>query len=780
MGRVPPFLPQPARGGANARLTLSDQRQKHTRRGLFGRLGERAAQFAYIGVWVGMFLLAGFVSAGATFVPFFTHKAPVVPAAEAPLPPPPARVVENGLTLPAKVVGDQIRPAIDGRFAPIFWAGVNLGSSVPGQEPGALAATRRDYDRWLAEMAELGVTVARVYTILEPGFYDAVREHNLANPTKPVYVMQGIWIPEEDRFYATKNIWDQTIVEAQRHEIRDAVAAVFGDAVIAKLPGHAGGIYNSDISPWLMGWSFGIEWDPMSTYASDVKNRGMKPYRGTYFRAKPGASPMENWIGSNLDYLASLQAERGWSVPMTFTNWDTTDPLRHPEEPLAAEDLVSIDATHLEATAAWPAGYFASFHAYPYYPDFLRWQKSYQTYRRPRDGKIDPYAGYINDLRRHHKGMALMVTEFGQPTSLGCAHLGPLGRDQGCHSEQEAAANVVDMLHDLRDEGLAGGIVFVWLDEWFKFTWNTIDYELPAQRRAMWRSVLTSEEHYGIIAAESGSRPVVVLDGNDDEWQSPSIATGAGAVTDVAATSDAENVYLRIRVTPQLWQRKRIVIGLDARPGGNKGLPGSPGVDPGAEMAVVIEPGGEAHMQHAAWIEPLGIRFGGLSDPTKDYIRANAADIAQGSGAWQGLRQILNYPQRLPSGRRLPTEVRDASLMPWGTTDPTSPAFDDRNLINGSGGVLEIALPWSMMSFADPSTHRVYVVTPNPDDRKTVTTRKVDRLGISIAVEGEPLLRTKGYTWEGWDTMQWHERRKAGWPMLQRAYQGYLGPFRRP
>ena len=758
---------------------MSDQHPPHKRRGLFARLGERTAQFAYIGVWVGMFLLAGFVSAGATFIPFFTPDPPLVPAVEPPLPPAPARVVEAGLKLPAKVVGDQVRPAVNGQFAPIFWAGVNLGSSVPGQEPGALAATRPDYDRWFAEMAELGVTVVRVYTVLGPAFYDALREFNLKNPTKPLYVLHGIWIPEEDRFYTTKNIWDPTVVAAQRKEIRDAVAAVSGDAVIEKVPGHAGGIYNSDISPWLMGWSFGIEWDPEATLGSDLKNAGMKPYQGRYFRAKTGATPMESWITSNMDFIAELQAKRGWSVPMTFTNWDTTDPLRHPEEPLHVEDLVSIDANHIEVTGAWPAGYFASYHAYPYYPDFLRWQKSYQTYRRARDGKLDPYAGYINDLRRHHKGMALMVTEFGQPTSLGCAHLAPLGRDQGCHSEQEAAANVVDMMRDLQDEGLTGGIVFMWLDEWFKFTWNTVDYELPHKNRAMWRSVFTNEEHFGIIAAEPGSRDQIVLDGKDDEWQFPSIATGTGSVKDVSATSDAENVYLRLKVTRELWTRKRIVLGLDARPGGNKGLPGLPGVDPDAEMAVVIE-NGEAHMQHASWIEPLGIRFGGFSNPKTNYFPTKASDIEPGSGVWMPIRQILNYPYRLPlSGRKNPTESRDASLMPWGTTDPANPAFDDRHLIDGQGGVLEVALPWSMMSFADPSTHKLYVVSPNPDDTKTVTTRTIDKLGISIAVEGQPLLRTQGFTWEGWDTVQWHERRKAGWPILRKAYRGYLGPFTR-
>jgi hypothetical protein len=499
----------------------------------------------------------------------------------------------------------------------------------------------------------------------------------------------------------------------------------------------------------------------------------MPPYQGRYFRATLTATPMESWIASNMDYIAELQAARGWSVPMTFTNWDTTDPLHHPDEPLRVEDLVSIDAMHIEVTPDWPAGYFASYHAYPYYPDFLRWQRDYLSYRRPRDGRIDPYAGYINDLRRHHRGMALMITEFGQPTALGCAHRAPLGRDQGCHHEKEAAAHVADMMRDLHDEGLAGGIVFMWLDEWFKFTWNTIDYELPGNRRSKWRNVLTNEEHFGIISAEPGGEEKVTLDGDGREWvDAPAIGTGSGSVRRAHATSDAENVYLALRVRPDLWRDRRIVIGLDARPGGNRGLPGMPGVDERAEMAVVIEPGGEARIYHAGWIEPLGIRFGGL-DPKKAYIPTDLSTLEFESGAWVRLRQILNYPYLLPTyGRMNPVELRDASLMPWGTTDADHPDFDDRNLIIGKDGLLEIALPWGMLSFADPSSHRLYVVKP---DR--VTTRTTDVLGISVAVEGEPLLRTDGYRWEGWDAVQWHERRKAGWPILQDLYAEFLGPF---
>ena len=40
------------------------------------------------------------------------------------------------------------------------------------------------------------------------------------------------------------------------------------------------------------------------------------------------------------------------------------------------EDMVSVDSMHMKATRKWPGGFFASYHAYPYYPDFLRLQPS--------------------------------------------------------------------------------------------------------------------------------------------------------------------------------------------------------------------------------------------------------------------------------------------------------------------------------------------------------------------------------------------------------------------
>jgi hypothetical protein len=683
-----------------------------------------------------------------------------------------APVVVDGLMLPARVAGDHLALATGGGFEPRFWPGVNLGATIPGTQPGEVAPTRAHYDRWLVGMGHLGVRVVRIYTILRPAFYEALAAYNAAHPAAPVRLMQGVWIPEE-RFTETQNAYDPEVTSGFREEIAAAVRVVHGDADLPLRRGHAGGRYRTDVSRWLLAWSIGVEWDPLATESTDRINAGAPPHEGRYVRSLRGSTPMESWIAGMLDHLAGLEAARGWSRPVTFTNWLTLDPMRHPEEPFPQEDLVSIDAMHLEATPGWPGGLFASYHAYPYYPDFLRWEPGYQVYRRARDGRADPYAGYLNALRSHHRGQAVMVTEFGVPASLGLAHLGPMGRDQGAHSEREAAAIDADLMRDIRDEGYAGAVLFEWIDEWFKFTWNTVELELPRDRRQLWRSPLTNEEHFGVIAAEPGAAPRVVVDGRDGEWAgngSRRIAATGGPVREVRAAHDEEYLHLLVRLArPNAWTvGKGITIGLDLRPGGNRGLPGRPGVAPAADVAVTVGPGRKARIQLAAWTDPLLFQYG-LARP---FLPVDPADLRVGSGVWVPPRQILNRPYVIPStGEERPVETADISALRWGTTDPRLPSFDDRNLVMGRGGVLELRLPWSMLGLSDPSSRRV--VMPRPDG--TVASRPVGRVGIAIAGPGTGLTRTAGYAWSGWQSVAWHERRKAGWSILRSVFATVAG-----
>jgi hypothetical protein len=623
---------------------------------------------------------------------------------------PAARPIEqDGLRLIARVQDGGVQVATDGRFQPRFWRGVNLGVTVPGHHPGELAPSRADYDRWLDGMGRLGVGVVRVYTILRPQFYEALDAHNRRHPDAPLYFIQGIWIPEEE-FLAAKDAY--AVSDGFDDEIADAVAVVHGDAELPERPGHASGRYTADVSRWLLAWSPGVEWDPDAVHATDRRHRDAPLPPGRYIVASEEATPMERWIAARLDHLAGREAERGWSRPVTFTNWLTTDPLEHPREPLPKEDLVSVDAAQIGATDRWPGGFFASYHAYPYYPDFLRLQY--------RDAP-DPYAAYLRELKAHHGDQAVMVTEFGVPTGIGAAHRGPLGRDQGDHSEQEAAKMNADMLGIIEREDYAGGVLFSWTDEWFKRTWNTMDVEL-AEGRPLWPNALTNEEQFGVIAVDPEERPPVTVDGRDDEW-------GDGRVE-----HDSGYLYLLLRDRPP----GPTTLDFDVRP------------RPGPDVKLTLGPGRRAQLVIATETDPIQMLYA----LARDYVPVER-------GPWVTQRLILNRPYRVPGTSEVrPTELMDVGRLRWGTADPDAPDYDGRVTVAGDEAVTELRIPWALLTFSDPSKHMVW--EPHPDG--TVDALRVGALKISLPGE------TLEYDWDDWTAVAWHERRKAGWDTLARAF----------
>ncbi len=582
-----------------------------------------------------------------------------------------------------------------------------------------------------------------------------------------------MWIPEE-RFYEAQNLYDPEVYQGFKDEITDAVKAVHGELTRPKTPGHASGTWTADVSPWVLAWSPGVEWDPVSTAASDAANAQRGVYEGTYFSATADATPTESWLAEMLDHLAGEEASRGVTMPLTFTNWPTTDPLTHPYEPMENEDMVGVDANHIHPTEAWSGGYFASYHAYPYYPDFQRHEPELLTVMR--DGTPDPYAGYLRSLREHHAGIPLVVTEFGVPSSSGMAHFGPVGRDQGDHSEQEQMALDADMLRTISEAGCSGGYVFEWADEWFKFTWNTIEYELPGDRRDKWRNALTNEEHFGLLSVEPGAEgPTVTVDGDVGEWDdnaSTTIYEGRGAVRRVRAVKDEGYLYLHIEQRlPQSVTGEAVVLGFDVLEGGNLGLPlsgdagdrlrATTGADPEADYAVVLRPDGTAD----AYVRGSNDQFDILWGKVQKRVAYQEADLATASGAWHRWRLLVNRQLVIPAtGEELGVETFDAGALRKGTSDPQSDAFDSRTAWATSGADIEVRLPWMLIGYADPSSKQALSITDAGD------IRAVDALplGISVAV-GEDLAQTGGYDWEGWEAVSWHERLKAGSGLYRQA-----------
>lgn len=705
-------------------------------------------------------LVAVLVSAGST-----------VRAAE-PVSRAPAPEHVAGLSRLARTEGERLILSLAGGNVD-YIVGVNVGPTVPGTQPGELAIPREVWRRWIAAIADAGFHAIRIYTVQPPHFYQELRAHNLARPDEALYLVHGVWL-DQTRFRAASDLFDPSVREHMRQDIVDAIAVVHGNAVLPERPGYASGRYDADVSPWLLSWAIGVEMDPALTAASDRRNAGRPPYEGAYFSSVPGSTPTETWLAEMLDLTATHEAQRGVTVPLTFTNWPTTDPLDHPSEPLPSEDLVGIDANHVVTHASWPGGYYASYHAYPYYPDFQRYEPGVADFEHA--GRTDPYAGYLTRLREHHRGMPVVVLETGVPSSLGSAHHGPLGRDQGGHDERTQLAidgEILELLHEL---GIAGGFLFEWADEWFKFTWNTIDYELPPGRRQLWQNPLTNEAHFGLLAIED-ARPVPVVDGDPTTGSGDALAwdgvltqtihEGRGAIREVRAAHDASYVYLRVTLdAPEAWRVAPLVIGFDVVPGGNGSLPGLAdafGVGADADTAVVVSADG-THAYVRASNDPNDILYGRV----RGYYPVDRAALALDSGVWNAQRLITNRPYVVPTtGEPRPAEWFDLNPLPQGVTDPAHPAFDSRALWAASGVTVELRVPHMVVGFSDPSSLQAWRIA----DDGAIHTETVERVGLSVAWGSAQTVVanaiTTSYGWDPWNRVQWRERPKAGFEALR-------------
>jgi hypothetical protein len=602
-----------------------------------------------------------------------------------------------------------------------FLPGVNLGSTKPGHQPGELPATAEDYRDWFAAMSWLGIRVVRVYTIHPPSFYTELVRHNETHPDRPLYLVQGVYLPDES-YVDKRNLYDHGVTSAFSLELRDAVAAAHGRLSRDHAPGRAHGVWTADASPWLAAWIVGVEWDPSAAAGTDAANPSAPAVTGRFFRSTVDASPTERWIAARLEELATAQSRHGRSMPIAFTNWPTTDPLRHPEEPLEEEDLVGVDANHVMSTHAWPGGTFASYHAYPYYPDFQRHEPALQNFVH--NGRKDPYAGYLDALRRHHEaaGLPVLISEFGVPSAIGLAHYGTLGRHQGRHSEAEAMRMDAEMLQLIQDLGLAGGFVFSWADEWFKFTWNTISHQHPAERRQLWHDPLTNEQHFGLVATD----PTGAV--NPDP-----VALG-----EVAARIDEAYMHLRFPAR----DAARVTIGFDT-------IGGTAAAPPGAAQA----------RADAAYVLDLAARTGqswiraDLDPVPLDY--AGAAPAAP--DGWSRYRLNTNRDLVVPStGEKLPAEFVDVGVLRYGRWDPRSPGSDSRALWHLDGSDVVVRVPWALAGFADPSSKAVLV----PQGREP-TTVEVDGVGLVISRDGVDRYAGR-LTWQNWQRVGFAERLKTG------------------
>jgi len=654
----------------------------------------------------------------------------------------------------------------------LFVVGANLGVALPGHYPTEFGATRADYTRWLEQMGAAGMNVVRAYTILPPEFYEALAEYDFEHSDRPVYLLQGIWA----ELPASGNLFEQEYSDGIRREIRDAVDVVAGHAVLPARPGSAAGAYSADVSSFTLGYLFGREWEPEAVEATDSANPAVSRYDGVLVNV-PRGSPTEVWLAGMLDFLVQYEAVTyATQHPVAFINWLPLDPMFHPSEYAdrwrtreSDNDIVSVNPLAIQTTPALRAGYFAAYHVYPYYPDFVFLDSAYRDFRNAR-GEPDNYAGYLSDLKQRHVGLPLLVAEFGVPSSRGNAHHNWLGMDHGGHDESEQARLDLAMLSAIHDQGCAGGVVFAWLDEWFKRNWLVDEFALPPDRVRLWHNVQNPEQCFGLVKF---GRELVAVDGETGDWTGRPLARGNGDIRALWLAADEEYLYVRLDLArgPD-WAGERVGIAIDTYDPrlGDKRI-GRLGLDcaNGAEFLLLLDDTANAEVLVDSF-------YSAMLDPRQPE-RPRLCLAANNDGAFVPERLITNYPRTTTTGESVSSYISEYGRLHYGRSA-------DNTLADwyAKDGIIEVRLPWALVNVSDPSSFQVLRYDTLAHSLGTVTTpgfaisalvARDDKQGQEglinalPAAKGGVLQFTGRWRWPGWEEPKYTERLKQSYGLIE-------------
>ena len=601
----------------------------------------------------------------------------------------------------------------DGVYSPRFLRGMNLGIGVPGTNAGDLAASYDDYRRWLELMAQSGVDSLRVYTLHHPQFYRAFADHNRSHPDTPMLLLHGIWLTEEaesSHLLAHASEFNEDIAEV--------VDAVHGRRIVDERFGRAWGTFDVDVSEWVLGWILGREVAPEEIAATNAADPTFTSYAGDSISLEEG-TPAECFVVAALDFAATYEADvYGVRRPVSFSSWPTLDPLVHPTEGGdSSEDEEALDLAAMDPHAH-EAGVFFTYHAYPYYPNFVFEDP---TYAQTTDSMgVNPYLGYLLDLSDAHEPWPVLVGEFGVPTSWVSAHDSPSGLDHGGHDAASQGRSGVRMIDTIHEAGLAGGQWFAWLDEWWKRTWITDERDFPRDRRALWWNVTAAEQNFGLV-----------------QFMPPAPA--------LSSWSDSSPYRLRSGASATGWHVEvdpapegAVWLGFDTYDAtlGDPVLPDGTRTGNAHELALFVPaPGDDRAQLHV--IEPYDLRgiWHGTADPGQLFRSA-----ARDGETWRPVEWVNSGEHTWGDGTVIPAATTPAGRLRIG--DQASPSTA---VVRGD--TLEIHVPWTLLQVTDPSARQVM-----HDDRDTAgrETRTSDGVAVSLVVDGV-VVDGPRITWEGWD-----------------------------
>lgn len=619
------------------------------------------------------------------------------------------------------VDGKEILVDTGSGLKPFEIKGVNMGVGIPGHFSTEYAIDKETYLRWFRMIQDMGANTVRVYTILSSDFYEAVYEYNTGNPS-PLYVIHGVWVND---YVQNSHIdaYDDSFFQTLKDDCRTLVDVLHGRKKMNLGYGttNASGSYSYDISPWVIGYILGVEWEDVTVAYTDHMQPTRNSYQGTYLYTAEDATPFEAMLAEAGDLIINYESRKYKQQRLlAFSNWPTTDPLYYPETiNQIFMKCAQIDVEHIKSTNKFLSGQFASYHVYSYYPDYLNYYDSWKytipnigNYRLD-NGDYNTYSAYLNMLNSHHT-MPVVISEFGVPTSRGRAQL------------------------DL----------------------NT----------AYWSDFQTNEQFFGLLAFDPGREPDCYTDGQIEEWDDSDIVSQNGDYS-LSMKYDEKFLYFRIHKPRADLSSETLYIPVDVTPKTGSYYAESERLrfDRPADFLIVLNGPDNSRVLVQERYDAFRAIFSEDYGDGNPYFNPPDKDSPIFRHIYLGLQLAnLNAPEEL----EWDAKKFETGKLTYGNGNPSSPDYNSVSDFICNGENIELRLPWQLLNFSDASNMMVH---DDYYEHYGIENLKIDEIaaGIAPSFQKDERIPMNSFSLKGWGKHPtYKERLKQSYYIMQDLWGG--------
>ena len=659
---------------------------------------------------------------------------------------------------------DTIYMEKDGEMAPFEIRGVNMGVGLPGKWATDYAIDKETYLRWFEWIQDLGANTIRVYTILQDDFYDAFYEYN-KDREDPLYLIHGVWVNDYVQ-NSHRDAYDDDFRQTLLDDCRTVVDILHGQKNLSLGYGLGSGTYRSDISQWVIGYILGVEWEDVTVVYTDHKYPERNSYQGTYMYTTEDATSFEAMLCEIGDKIIEYESNRYKEQRLVaFSNWPTTDPFDYPEDITEFfMKCAKVDVEHIQTTEKFISGHFASYHVYPYYPDYLNYENDIRGFSYTDDGRLNTYLTYLKRLTEHHD-IPVVISEYGVSTGRGMAQRDyNTGRNQGHMSEDEQGQAIIECYEDIMEAECAGSIVFTWQDEWFKRTWNTM-HAVDLLNTPYWSDYQTNEQYFGLLAFDPGEEESVsYVDGDVSEWEESDIVSVNGD-TSISMKYDEKFIYFMIH-KEDFSESDQLYIPIDITPktGSTYCENYELTFENASDFLIVIDGRENSRVLVQERYEVLRAMFLHETEDRDAFIDP----VDKDTPVFKPIHLMLQTATPLLTGNwQASSETYETGLLTYGNANPSDEDFNSLADFIFNGDYIEIKLPWQLLNFANPSEMMVH---DDYYENYGVEYIHIDEMHVGIAdsENAEYRIPMDSFALEGWGrNVTYHERLKESYYILK-------------